>query len=324
MCGQWSESGYITNKIKDPRAKMDLADWKKLIDEVSEYDIKFILVRGGEPFLYPGIIELLEHIQSKGIFMAIDTNGTVIEKFIKDLVRIGNMHITFSVDGPEEIHDAVRGVKGSFKKIKDNISLLNELDRDQKISKSICITISKYSYKGLGEMPSVAQSMGIKSINKMPYYYFSEEVGKKYEQELKKHLGCTAYSWKGFHHVDSGIDQDIFRTQLQKYLADLGDIEDFPFMPLQEDKYITWFCDPLTPVTPIHCMNIERLIDIQPDGEANFCIDFPDYCIGNVKESSIKEIWNSTEAEKFRGYRRKQSLAVCYRCGAKYCSEYRE
>ena len=42
MCGQWSESGYITNKIKDPRAKMDLADWKKLIDEVSEYDIKFI------------------------------------------------------------------------------------------------------------------------------------------------------------------------------------------------------------------------------------------------------------------------------------------
>ena len=33
---------------------------------------------------------------------------------------------------------------------------------------------------------------------------------------------------------------------------------------------------------------MERLIDIQPDGEANFCVDFPDYSIGNVKQASIE------------------------------------
>jgi MoaA/NifB/PqqE/SkfB family radical SAM enzyme len=269
-------------------------------------------------------MELLEHTHSKGIFLAIDSNGMLIHKYAEDLVNLGNMHITFSVDGPEETHDMVRGVKGSFQKIKKNIELLNKLDKDQKISKSICFTISQYSYKGLGEMPAVARSMGIKSINKMPNYYFSEEVGKKYEHELKEHLKCTAYSWKGFHHDDSGIDPEIFRTQLQKYLADLGDIEDFPFMPLQENEYITWFSDSFTSVTPNHCMNIERLIDIQPDGEANFCIDFPDYSIGNVKNSTIKALWNSPKAEKFREYRRKKPLTVCYRCGSKYCSEYRE
>lgn len=95
-------------------------------------------------------------------------------------------------------------------------------------------------------------------------------------------------------------------------------------MPLQENEYITWFSDSSTPVTPLSCLNVERLIDIQPDGEANFCIDFPDYSIGNVKDSSIKELWKSPASERFREYRRKQPLAVCYRCGAKYCSEYRE
>ena len=25
------------------------------------------------------------------------------------------------------------------------------------------------------------------------------------------------------------------------------------------------------------------MIDIQPNGETNFCVDFPDYSIGNVK-----------------------------------------
>ena len=261
---------------------------------------------------------------SSNIFIAIDSNGMLIHKFAQELVNLGNIHITFSVDGPEEIHDAVRGIKGSFQKIKDNITLLNELDKDPNISKSICFTISKYSYKGLGQMPAVARSMGIKSVNIMPYYYFSEEVGKQYEQELKTHLGCTAYSWMGFHNDDSGIDPEIFKVQLRKYLADLGDIENFPFMPLKEEEYVTWFNDTSTPVTPLHCMNVERLIDIQPDGEANFCIDFPDYSIGNVKDSTIKELWNSPEAERFREYRRKQPLAVCYRCGAKYCSEIRE
>jgi MoaA/NifB/PqqE/SkfB family radical SAM enzyme len=324
MCGQWSETGYITNKVKDPHAKMDIADWKRLVDEITEYDIRSLLIRGGEPFLYPGVMELLEYIRSKNIFIAIDSNGMLIHKYAKDLINLGNIHITFSVDGPEEIHDAVRGVKGSFQKIKDNINLLNDMDKDQKIGKSICFTISKYSYKGLGQMPAVARSMGIKSINIVPYYYFSEEIGKQYEKELKENFGGTAYSWKGFYDEDSDIDPYIFKEQYQAYLADLGDIENFPFMPLSEDEYLTWFRDTITPVTPLSCTNVERLIDIQPNGECNFCIDFPDYIIGNVKDSTLKELWNSPEAECFRAYRRKQSLAVCYRCGAKYCPEIRD
>ena len=82
-----------------------------------------------------------------------------------------------------------------------------------------------------------------------------------------------------------------------------------------------WFADATTPVGNLPCTNVENLIDIQPNGDANFCVDFPDYIIGNVREYSIKEEWNSKRAERFREYRRKKPLAVCYRCGAKYMSE---
>jgi MoaA/NifB/PqqE/SkfB family radical SAM enzyme len=326
MCGQWSEEGYIYNKIKDSGSQMKLDDWKKLVDEIAPHDINFLLIRGGEPFLFPGIIELLEYIHSKGIFMAIDSNGTMMEKYAEDLVRIGNMHITFSVDGPEEIHDYVRGVKGSFKKIKENIALLNDLEKNSKnkISKSICFTISRYSYKGLGEMPDVARDMSIPAVNIAPYYYFSAEIGKKYEEELRENFGCEAFSWKGFHHDDSGIDYDIFKEEHEKYLANLRDVKNDPFMPLKEDDYRLWFSDYTSIVGSSACFNVEKLIDIQPDGEANFCIDFPDYSIGNVKEHTIEKLWNSERAEQFRIYRRKKPLAVCYRCGAKYITEPRD
>jgi MoaA/NifB/PqqE/SkfB family radical SAM enzyme len=326
MCGQWSEEGYIYNRVKDPGSQMKLADWKRLVDEAAAHKIAFILIRGGEPFLYPGMIELMEYIHSKGIFISIDTNGTMLEKYAADLVRIGTMHITFSVDGPEEIHDDVRGVKGSFKKTQENIALLHELekDRQQKISRSICFTISQYSYKGLGQMPDVARRMGIGAINIVPYYYFPAEIGKQYEKELRENFNCTAFSWKGFHHDDSGIDLELFREEHQKYLANLGDIYNDPYMPLKPEDYWVWFKDSLTPVGSLACMNVEKLIDIQPDGEANFCVDFPDYSLGNVKEASLQELWNGRRATQFRDYRRKNPFAICYRCGAKYIAEIRE
>lgn len=324
MCGQWSEEGYINTGVKDAGAQMKLNDWKRLVDEISTYKIRFILVRGGEPFLFPGIIELLEYINSKGIFISIDTNGTMLEKYAADLVRIGKMHITFSVDGPEEIHDGVRGIKGSFQKTKENITLLNKLDTEHKISKSACFTISRYNFKSLGAMPDVMRSLGLPSINIVPYYYFSQEVGEKYAEELKNNFNCDAFSWKGFHHDDSGIDFEIFNEEHQKYLANLKEIKDFPYLPLTSDEYKLWFSDPYTPVGSLTCSNVESVIDIQPDGNANFCIDFPDYSFGNVKNSSIFYIWNSPKANQFRGYIRENLLAICYRCGAKYISEIRE
>jgi len=326
MCGQWSEEGYIKNKAIPSGLQLELSDWKKLVDEISQYKIRFILIRGGEPFLYPGIIELIEYINSKGIFVSIDTNGTILNKFAADLVRIGNMHITFSVDGTEEIHDNVRGVKGSFNKTKENIALLNSIEKatNKKISKSICFTISKDSYKALGEMPDVVRAMGLNSLNIVPYYFVSNAVGKVYEEELEKNFKCAAYSWKGFHHDDSGIDFDIFKEEHRKYLDGLNGIVDFPYMPLSDDEYKLWFNDSFTPVGSQKCENIENLIDIQPNGDADFCVDFPDYSFGNVSNSSIKEIWDSPEAAKFRNYRREKQLAVCYRCGAKLISEIKE
>ena len=92
-------------------------------------------------------------------------------------------------------------------------------------------------------------------------------------------------------------------------------------MPFSLKDYRMWFADTTTPVGKLPCKNVEKLIDIQPNGDANFCVDFPDYVIGNVCKHTIEEVWNSLKAERFREYRREKPLAVCYRCGAKYISE---
>ena len=322
MCGQWSRKGYFRTGAYSPVQPMQLEDWKKLVDEIAANNISSVLLRGGEPFLFPGIIGLLEYINSKGIFTSIDTNGTMLKKYAADLVRIGKIHITISVDGPEEIHDKTRGVKGCFKTVKEGADLLARLENesDNKISRSICFTISPWSVRGLGQMPDVARAMSINTLVIVPFYYVPEAEGKKYEKELTDNFDCRAFSWRGFHHETSGIDFNEFREQLKIYRSKLDGIYNYPYMALTEDEYRKWFGDANTPVGTLHCLNIEKLIDIQPDGSANSCVDFPDYSFGSVRESNIRDLWNNKRATKFREFRRKNPFAVCYRCGAKYMS----
>lgn len=322
MCGQWSDEGYIRCNTGVLKNEMSLADWKRVVDQLADHGLPSLLLRGGETFMFPGIVELLEYIHDKGMYISIDTNGTLLERYAEDVVRIGNMHLTISVDGPEPVHDAVRGVAGTFQKVRAGVARLAELEArsENKISRSICFTISQYNYRHLGLMPEVARSLGLTSIAIVPYYYFPESVGRQYEEELNR-LGCTAYSWAGFHHEDSGVDFEEFRRQFRQYQATLGEVYSYPYMALDEEGYRAWFADTQTPVGPRHCLNVEKLIDIQPDGSANFCVDFVDYSFGNVKEASIEALWNGEKAERFRQYRREKPLAVCGRCGAKYMSQ---
>ena len=306
----------------DPRKELGLDSWKRLVDELAAHGIGHVLLRGGEPFLFPGIVELLDYIISRNIAVAMDTNGTLLGRYAEDLVRLEHIHLTVSVDGPEDIHDQVRGVKGCFGMVRDGLARLAECERKRGIalSKAICFVISPDSVCGLGAMPDVARQLGIKTIAIVPYYYVTGAQGNEYERILRERFGCAAYSWRGFRHEQSGVDFDIFREQFRAYTAGLNGIVSYPYMAFQEDEYRAWFADSVTPVGPARCMNVERLLDVQPNGDANFCVDFPDYVIGNALTSTLAELWNSERAERFRACRRSGPLPVCHRCGAKYMS----
>ena len=243
MCGQWSQEGYIRSKPERLKGEMTLTDWKRLVDELADHHISSLLLRGGEPFLFPGIIDLLQYIHSKGLFTAIDTNGTQLKRYAEDIARIGKIHLTISLDGPAEIHDAVRGVKGTFARIRDGIHALNNCERisGNPISKSFNFTICPYSIKGLGALPDAVRSLGLNSVAIVPYYFFPEAVGEAYAQEMQTALDCSAYSWVGFHHESSGVDFELFHSEYEKYLANLKGVTDFPYMAFTEDQYRTWF-----------------------------------------------------------------------------------
>ena len=322
VCGQWGARGYLKDAAgKDPLAELPVDVWKRLVDEVAAHAGAVIAIRGGEPFLYPGIIELLSYIKEKGLFVSMDTNGSLLSRYAEDIVRLKIDHITLSVDGPEEVHDRVRGVTGSFRKLAEGVARVRELSlqagRPSCIG-AVCCVISPESYEGLAAMPDVVRRLGIPGIAIVPYYYCNAATGKVHEKYLKEELGCERARWKGFQSECGRIDTGKFLEEFRKFKAALKDVALIPFMPFAGQDYVTWFTDCTTSVGRPDCGNPWRLVDIQPDGDANFCVDFPDYILGNITHASIEDVWNSPAADRFRRSLTARPLPLCARCGAKY------
>ena len=63
------------------------------------------------------------------------------------------------------------------------------------------------------------------------------------------------------------------------------------------------------------CISIYQAVEVNSNGDLSPCRDYHDYVVGNIKDATITELWNSPAYRKFR-----QSLAteglmpVCSRC----------
>ena len=91
------KTNYEVNK------KVDYNNLTKIIDFCNDLKVKYIVFTGGEPLLYPEIIDVLKYIKNKKHEMipTIASNGILLddEKFCNDLISNGLKYIDISLKG---------------------------------------------------------------------------------------------------------------------------------------------------------------------------------------------------------------------------------
>ncbi len=105
--GEYEKSGTETD------LPWELLD--SVLKQAKEMGIYFIVISGGEPFVYPHFWRMLE--EHNDMYFHSYTNGTLIDKdAAKRLAELGNLLPCISVEGFEEETDARRG-QGHYKRI---------------------------------------------------------------------------------------------------------------------------------------------------------------------------------------------------------------
>lgn len=90
----------------------------QLLDDLAQFGSPVVLFSGGEPLIRPDILTLIRHATDSGMRAVLSTNGTLIDnRLAAKLKDIGLSYVGISLDGLTKVHDAFRGVNGTFDKV---------------------------------------------------------------------------------------------------------------------------------------------------------------------------------------------------------------
>jgi len=140
-----------------------------IIDEAKKYNMKEVLLTGGEPFLRNDIFEICRYSHDKGLITIITTNGALIDNNMADAIAKSKAnHIHFSLDGLEETHNFFRG-SGVFEKAINAINILNEKRKNNgSFSIGIALTVMDKNVGELYEIFKLADDLNVDAINFQP------------------------------------------------------------------------------------------------------------------------------------------------------------
>jgi MoaA/NifB/PqqE/SkfB family radical SAM enzyme len=132
----------------------------KLIDDLKKIKVTKMYLTGGEPSLHPDFDAIVTYIKSKGIEIALASNGMDIADKIS-IIKETVSNVSLSLDGIGELHDKFRGTQGSFDNLMNSISLL--------INNGIKVRVSSMVWKEnidqLEQMILLAKKMGVYRIH---------------------------------------------------------------------------------------------------------------------------------------------------------------
>jgi MoaA/NifB/PqqE/SkfB family radical SAM enzyme len=99
--------------VESPRESIELERLHRLINEAKSHGNSFFGLLGGEPFMHPQLLDLVE--QQSDAYFQIFTNGQLITDKVADrLRRAGNATPLISIEGREVVSDQRRGKKDVF------------------------------------------------------------------------------------------------------------------------------------------------------------------------------------------------------------------
>ena len=293
---------------------------KELVDEVAPDD-PIIKINFVEPLLYKGLKEIAEHVKDRGLKFYTITNGWQLKKNAPWLVDLPAELVRISLDGPEEVHDEIRGIKGSFARTMEG---LREIIRLKKQAGGplpilgVCCTISSYNYDRMLETMEVLDNEGILEhiyLNFNHLYYTTAWETKKAqgESDLFRDLKPCSVDEIMFEHIDTGDIAAQMAAMPERFDPERYH---YYFSPRLETEDLAEYYDPASLMFPgTKCYLPWYAAQVSIDGEVGVWGHCMLPSMGNVLERGFNEVWNSERARENRlKLKEAGSFSVCNKC----------
>lgn len=239
----------------------------KILNEAHSIGVRYIGFSGGEPFLYPKFMDILEvYLTYFGINIV--TNGSFIDENIanklKYLSKEHNLSLRISLDGPTaNIHELFRG-KGTYRTTINAIKLLLE----NYVPIGVYTVLHKQNVNHFPKLLYFLKSLRIDVIRALPLF----PMGRG--NELTQYVLDRREWW---HLVES-------REYLEQKFS----------MSILLESPLDFLLSSSPEIQAKPCIAGYLYLGVAPNGDVFPCPYMMDMVLGNINESTLHDIWTKS------------------------------
>ncbi len=298
---------YSISADVDFRGELSTREVLAVMDDLKAFGVPALILSGGEPLLRPDIFEIAAHAKSLGFYLALSTNGTLIDMPMALRVRDAGFHyVGISLDGLQATHDRFRKKANAFDKSLGALRLL----RDMGVKVGVRFTLTQDNAADFEPLLDLAEA------ERIPRFYFSHlNYAGRGNQNRKRHApfqtarrAMDVLFARCWDHAQRGLERD--------YVTGNNDADGVYFLhwarreikSVDESHLRAKLAEWGGNSSGVNVANIDNLGNVHPDTM------WWDCTLGNVRSRPFSAIWRDTRHPVMAGLKARPR-AIKGRCG---------
>jgi radical SAM protein with 4Fe4S-binding SPASM domain len=281
---------------------------KRIADRIYDFGATYFGISGGEPLLRKDLPEIIDYAKSTGMKVSLITSGCFLDDKIFDNLVRNEVRVSVSVDGREEINDAIRG-KGAYSKA------VSAMEKTSKAGLLDCLvatlanvdeTRSNVTSEDMEHVIQLAEKYGARWVvihGFIPFNRTKEHLARAPSPQQYEKIFNQIYDLRLKYHGKPEVN--VYCPFFVRIAKERG-------MP----NFDYWFNN----VFLGRCSIAGKYISVIENGDVIPCSFNDRIRLGNVQDKPLKQIWEEHQNSEFtRKLRDRSNLKG--KCGV---CEYRE
>ena len=279
-CNERCVHCYIPHDYKVSCIETDL--FYDILKQCKDIRLLHLTLSGGEPMLHKNFCNFLRKCKEYDLSINVLSNLTLLNDEIIEEMKNPLLSVQVSLYSMNShIHDEITHMKGSFKKTKNAILTLIENDIPLQIS-----------------CPIMKQNKNC----------YNDVI--KWAEKHKIHVGDDYGIIARYNHTTQNLSSRLSINEIKEVIDDkvAKDSKYIEQIELEAEKKKNMKSSDFV------CSVCHSSICIADNGNVYPCAGWQDYIVGNIKETSLIDIWDNSEKVQYLRGLRKQDFPICIQC----------
>jgi MoaA/NifB/PqqE/SkfB family radical SAM enzyme len=269
-------------------------------------------------------------MRQRKFIVKLNTNGMLLKnkRVARRIAETDLNYLSISIDGDKETHNELRGNPKLFDAVMEGID--NVKGYCQELGKRnlmilVSMVVSSDNQDQLENVYRMAVNKKIDWINFQFLNFTTPESCRAAYQYAKERFKIEKTPWTAFCNPRfNQIDPGLVQTQIEKLLAMRETVPISVMGGMAQKGRIATYYFSLEPIINNICCIPFTGMHVIPPGKAVFCIDYPFYEYGDLRENSLKSVWYGEKAAEFRQamidyyQQHKINFPQCQRCNWRF------